>query len=59
MALGDLQQWAKPQLAPYKIPRALAPVEALPRNAMGKVIKAEVAALFRHGGTSPADHRAP
>ena len=35
--------WAKPQLAPYKVPRALASVETLPRNAMGKVIKPDVA----------------
>ena len=33
-------------LAPYKVPRALAPVDALPRNAMGKVVKPQVARLF-------------
>jgi malonyl-CoA/methylmalonyl-CoA synthetase len=47
LSLGDLQQWAKPQLAPYKIPRALQHVAALPRNAMGKVVKPEVAGLFK------------
>jgi malonyl-CoA/methylmalonyl-CoA synthetase len=47
LSLGDLQQWAKPQLAPYKIPRALQQVSALPRNAMGKVVKPEVAGLFK------------
>ena len=47
LSLGDLQQWAKPQLAPYKIPRALQHVSALPRNAMGKVVKPEVAGLFK------------
>ena len=47
LSLDDLQQWAKPQLAPYKIPRALQPVSALPRNAMGKVVKPEVAGLFK------------
>jgi malonyl-CoA/methylmalonyl-CoA synthetase len=46
LSLEDLQQWAKQHLAPYKIPRALEPVQALPRNAMGKVVKPEVAALF-------------
>jgi malonyl-CoA/methylmalonyl-CoA synthetase len=46
LSLHDLQQWAKQHLAPYKIPRALQPVKALPRNAMGKVVKPEVAALF-------------
>jgi malonyl-CoA/methylmalonyl-CoA synthetase len=47
LSLDDLQQWAKPQLAPYKIPRALQQVSALPRNAMGKVVKPEVAGLFK------------
>jgi malonyl-CoA/methylmalonyl-CoA synthetase len=44
--LGDLQRWARPHLAPYKIPRALQVTERLPRNAMGKVVKPEVRALF-------------
>jgi len=47
LSLDDLQQWAKPQLAPYKIPRALQHVSTLPRNAMGKVVKPEVAGLFK------------
>ena len=34
-------------LAPYKVPRALSVVAALPRNAMGKVVKPEVARLFK------------
>jgi len=47
LSLETLQDWARPQLAPYKIPRAFAAVSALPRNAMGKVVKPEVAALFK------------
>jgi malonyl-CoA/methylmalonyl-CoA synthetase len=47
LSLDELQQWARPILAPYKIPRALATVTALPRNAMGKVVKPQVATLFR------------
>ena len=46
LTLDDLQRWARPQLAPYKVPRAFASVEALPRNAMGKVIKPDVVQLF-------------
>lgn len=46
LSLGDLQQWAKARLAPYKIPRAMCTVDALPRNAVGKVMKSAVAALF-------------
>ena len=46
LSLGELQSWARPFLAPYKLPRALRTVDALPRNTMGKVMKPEVAALF-------------
>src|ERR1043166_7280222 len=35
LELDQLQRWAKPRLAPYKIPRALRCVSQLPRNAMG------------------------
>jgi malonyl-CoA/methylmalonyl-CoA synthetase len=49
LTLEQLQRWAKERLAPYKVPRALAAVPALPRNAMGKVLKPEVAALFKSG----------
>jgi malonyl-CoA/methylmalonyl-CoA synthetase len=47
LSLQALQDWARPQLAPYKIPRALTTVTSLPRNAMGKVVKPAVAALFK------------
>jgi malonyl-CoA/methylmalonyl-CoA synthetase len=47
--LESLKHWARERLAPYKIPRALEVVPALPRNAMGKVTKPDVAALFRDG----------
>ena len=49
VTLADLQEWARPQLAPYKVPRALVSVDTLPRNAMGKVLKPSVAALFEPG----------
>ena len=46
LSLADLQTWAKERLAPYKVPRELRCVAALPRNAMGKVIKPELATLL-------------
>jgi len=46
LTLAELQAWAKERLAPYKIPRALRSVPILPRNALGKVTKPEVAKLF-------------
>jgi malonyl-CoA/methylmalonyl-CoA synthetase len=42
----DLSAWAKTRLAPYKVPRDLRVVPALPRNAMGKVVKPDVMKLF-------------
>ena len=46
LELDDLKEWARPRLAPYKIPKDLACVTQLPRNAMGKVIKPEVQTFF-------------
>ncbi len=46
LTLDELQPWARERLAPYKLPRALRAVDALPRNAMGKVTKPDVARLF-------------
>ena len=40
-----LQEWAGARLAPYKVPRSLVVMARLPRNAMGKVTKPELAAL--------------
>jgi len=44
--LEALQSWAKERLSVYKLPRELRMVDALPRNAMGKVTKPAVKALF-------------
>jgi malonyl-CoA/methylmalonyl-CoA synthetase len=46
LTLAELQAWATERLAPYKVPRAVRCVSALPRNAVGKVMKPDVAALF-------------
>ena len=42
----DLRSFAKARLAPYKVPKDFLVVDALPRNAMGKVTKPEVRLLF-------------
>ncbi len=44
--LPSLRSWAKELLAPHKLPSRLVVVDALPRNAMGKVIKPAVVPLF-------------
>ncbi len=46
LTLERLRSWAKDRLAAYKIPADFLPVAELPRNAMGKVIKSEVANMF-------------
>ena len=43
---GALLEWAKDQLANYKVPRYVEVVEALPVNASGKVLKTELRAGF-------------
>jgi malonyl-CoA/methylmalonyl-CoA synthetase len=42
----NLRSWAKERLAPYKVPSRVLFVSELPRNAMGKVTKPAVTALF-------------
>ena len=47
LKLDELRHWASRQLAPYKVPRDVRCLTGLPRNAMGKVLKPQVASLFR------------
>jgi malonyl-CoA/methylmalonyl-CoA synthetase len=42
LTLDDLAAFARERVAPYKVPRALRVVPALPRNAMGKVQKKQL-----------------
>jgi malonyl-CoA/methylmalonyl-CoA synthetase len=46
ITLNDLREWAKERLASYKVPTRLLCLAELPRNAMGKVTKPDVKALF-------------
>ncbi len=48
--LPSLRTWAKELLAAHKVPSRLLVLDALPRNAMGKVMKPSVAALFQSAG---------
>lgn len=43
---NELRAWGKQQLAAAKVPVRFTVVEDLPRNTLGKVVKAEVAKLF-------------
>jgi malonyl-CoA/methylmalonyl-CoA synthetase len=42
----ELMNWCKPRMATYKIPRKFFVLSVIPRNAMGKVNKKEIAKLF-------------
>jgi malonyl-CoA/methylmalonyl-CoA synthetase len=46
--LDGLRAWAKERLAVHKVPSLLLLLDALPRNAMGKVTKPSVRALFEN-----------
>lgn len=48
---AGLRAWLKGRLAGYKVPKHWLRVEALPRNSSGKVIKAQVKALFPGGAS--------
>jgi malonyl-CoA/methylmalonyl-CoA synthetase len=52
LTLEVLRAWARERLAVYKVPTRLLVVDALPRNAMGKVTKPDVARLFATDGDS-------
>ncbi len=47
LTLPSLRTWAKELLAAHKVPSRLIALDALPRNAMGKVAKPSLAALFQ------------
>jgi malonyl-CoA/methylmalonyl-CoA synthetase len=48
--LQALRAWARERLAVHKLPSRLMVLEVLPRNAMGKVMKPALAALFQTTG---------
>jgi acyl-CoA synthetase (AMP-forming)/AMP-acid ligase II len=39
----ELRDWCRGRLAPFKVPKAVHPVEALPRNAGGKLLRRRLA----------------
>ena len=49
LQLEELRTWAKERLAVHKVPSRLLTLEALPRNAMGKVTKPAIVELFQRG----------
>jgi malonyl-CoA/methylmalonyl-CoA synthetase len=51
--LQSLRTWGRELLATHKLPSRLLVLDALPRNAMGKVMKPALATLFQTSGTDP------
>jgi malonyl-CoA/methylmalonyl-CoA synthetase len=49
---GELREWARERLAPYKLPSRVLCVPELPKNVMGKVTKPEVRTLFEAAAPS-------
>jgi acyl-CoA synthetase (AMP-forming)/AMP-acid ligase II len=50
---GALREYCRTQLARYKVPDRIVLVDALPRNAMSKVVKRQLAPLFEDSPESP------
>ena len=46
LELDSLRDWCRDRMSVYKIPKILKFLDALPRNAMGKVTKPAVQKLF-------------
>jgi malonyl-CoA/methylmalonyl-CoA synthetase len=53
--LDELRAWARDRLAPYKLPRLLRRLPALPRNGMGKVQKSVLTRGAEAADTAHAD----
>ncbi len=50
--LSSLRNWARNSLATHKLPSRLVVLDALPRNAVGKVIKSSLVPLFQNAGAN-------
>ena len=47
--MAVLREWCVDNLAPYKRPRTIAPIDVMPRNSAGKVIKSDLVSLVDRG----------
>lgn len=50
LGIADLKQWCAGRMSAYKIPKKIKVLDALPRNAMGKVTKPNLAKLLQADG---------
>jgi len=50
--ITGLRNWARESLSSYKLPTKLLLLDALPRNAMGKIVKPAISAMFQDASTA-------
>ena len=46
---GDIIRWTKERLAGFKVPKTVDVIEAMPRNASGKILRRELRAPYWEG----------
>ena len=46
---ADIIAWARERIAPFKCPRSVDVIEALPRNASGKILRKDLRAPYWEG----------
>jgi fatty-acyl-CoA synthase len=51
LTIGELREWGTARLARYKLPTVLHVMDALPRNASGKVLKTALRQQYGRSGT--------
>ena len=52
LKITGLRDWAREFLSPYKLPTKLLLLDSLPRNAMGKIVKPAISAMFQDASTA-------
>ncbi|HMO77238.1 MAG TPA: fatty acid--CoA ligase, partial [Sphingopyxis sp.] len=46
---ADIIAWARERIAPFKAPRSIDVIDALPRNASGKILRKDLRAPYWEG----------
>ncbi len=59
LAPAEIRDWLRGRLADYKLPAVLVPVDRLPRNELGKVLRAELRDVLSAGVEGGGDAVAP
>ena len=57
VTVEELRAYCKQSLAPYKVPKQIEFLDSLPKSAIGKVLRRELARAERSGQAAPAEGR--